>query len=332
MAIPTNLFSTYDAIGNREDLADVIFNIDPTETPIVSAAGRGTVNAVLADWQTDNLAAPDATNEHEEGFDLTVNDIAASTPTVRVGNYTQISRRSAIVSGTQEAVNKAGRRSEIAYQMIKRGLELRRDLEAMVTANQGGAAGAETLGSPRIAAKLGAWVKTNTNFGTGGADPVYTSGVPGAGRTDGTQRPFTEAIFKDVVQQMFDSGARISRVTVYAGPFNKQVMSGFAGVVQRNFDMSNTSPRPTAVIAAVEVYVSDFGNLRLAPDRFQRERDAWFIDPQFLSLPTLPGRSMMSKRLGPTLDGEARAIIHEWTLKVDNEAALGLAADLTVSP
>lgn len=131
MALLGDTFTTFDAIGNREDLADVIFNIDPTEVPIVSASGRGTVSAVLSDWQIDNLATAVTDNQHLEGDNITSFDTAS--PTTRVGNYTQISRKEALVSGTQEAVNKAGRRSEIAYQMIKRGLEIRRDLETMVT-------------------------------------------------------------------------------------------------------------------------------------------------------------------------------------------------------
>lgn len=328
MATLTDTFTTFDAIGNREDLADIISNIDPTDTPIYSSAGRGTVSAVLSDWQTDNLVSVTVTtgNAVLEGDNMTT--FAAAPPTTRVGNYTQITRREALVSGSQEAVNKAGRRSEIAYQMLKRGLEIRRAMEAIGTGNQGGSAGTE--GTPRLAATLGAWLKTNVNFEVNGGNPTYTSGVPGAGRTDSTTlRAFTETIFKDVVEQMWVSGANINRVTVYAGPVNKQRMSGFAGVVQRNFDMSNV--RPTVVIAAVEVYVSDFGTLRLMPNRFQRERDAWFIDPTFVAFPTLPGRSFMTKRLAPTVDGDGRAIIHEWTLKVKNEAALGLAADLTTT-
>lgn len=330
MALLSDTFTTFDAIGNREDLADIIYNIDPTETPIVNSAGRGTVSAILSDWQLDNLVAATATtgNAVLEGDNMTTFESAP--PTTRVGNYTQISRREALVSGSQEAVNKAGRRSEIAYQMLKRGLEIRRALEVMVTGNEGGSAGTE--GAARVSAKLGAWLKSNVNFEANGGNPTYTSGVPGAGRTDSTTlRAFTETIFKDVVQQMWTSGANINRVTVYAGPVNKQRMSGFSGVVTRNFDISNQAPRPTAVIAAVDVYVSDFGTLRLMPDRFQRERDAWFLDPEFLALPTLPGRSFMTKRLAPTVDGDGRAIIHEWTLKVKNEAAHGLAADLTTT-
>lgn len=330
MAIVSNTFTRYDAIGLREELSDVIYDISPMDTPVLSGAAKGSVDQTLFEWQTDSLASADTTNAHLEGDDIT--SFPAVSPSVRVGNYTQISRKLLVLSGTLEAVDKAGRQSELAYQLAKRGREIKRDMESIILSNQGGDAGGTA--TARQTATLGAWVKSNTDHATGGtpagADPTYTSGVPGAARTDDSvgERALTETIFKGVIQSMWTSGANIDAVNVYAGPVNKQVISGFSGVVTRNFDISN-SPRPTAVIAAVDVYVSDFGTVRINPSRFQRERDVWFLDFEYLSVDAL--RPFQMVKLAKTGDAEKRMLLQEWGLRVKNEAALGGAFDLATS-
>lgn len=323
MSIVTNTFTRYGAKGLRERLSNVIYNISPEDTPAVSMARKGSTDQTLYEWQTDELADTDTGNAHLEGDDIT--SFPAISPTVRVGNQTQISRKLVIISGTLDAVNKAGRKTELAYQVSKRGRELKRDMEAIVCSNQGGDSGG--TGTARQTATLGAWLKTNVDFGSGGGNPTYTSGVPDAARTDGQQRAFTETILKAVVQSGYTEGAKFS--TLMVGPFNKSVVSGFSGVVTRNFDMSNVSPRPTAVIAAVDVYVHDFGTLIVRPNRFQRERDAWFLDPEFLGIRHL--RGFRTIPLAKTGDAEKRMLLVEWGLEVKNEAALGLAADLNAS-
>lgn len=294
----------------------------------MSSAGRGPkAKQTLEEWQTDSLASADGTNAQLEGDDASFSTPAA---TVRVGNYSQISRKTLVLSGTLEEVDKAGRKSELAYQLAKRGSELKRDQETIFLRAQGGSAGA--VGTARTLASLNAWVKTNTNKGTGGtpagADPTYTSGVPGAARTDNsTTRAFTETIAKDVIQQVWTEGGTPKVIMV--GPFNKTVISGFSGVVTRNFDMSNVSPKPTAIIASADVYVSDFGTLRVVPNRFQRERDAWFLDFDQVEVRYL--RPHKTEKLAKTGDAEKRMLICEYTLVVKQEAGLGLAADLNVS-
>jgi hypothetical protein len=321
----TNTFTRFDAQGLREDLSDIIYDVSPMDTPVVSGSAKGRARQTLVEWQTDDLAAADTENKHNEGADIT--EFPAVSATVRVGNYTQISRKLLILSGTLEAVDKAGRRSELAYQLAKRGRELKRDMESIILANQGGDAGGTA--TPRAMATLGAWLKSNVSLGDAGGNPVYTSGVPSAPRTDGTQRAFTETIHKDVIQQVWESGGNVDAINVFLGPVNKQVASGFTGVVTRNFDISNAPARPTAVIAAVDVYVSDFGTVRLHPSRFQRERDAWYLDFEYLSIDAL--RPFHTIRLAKTGDAEKRMLLQEWSLRVKNEAALGLAADLTTS-
>ena len=323
MAIVTGTGTRYDVQGLRESLSDVISDISPEQTPFFSGAGTGPkAKQTLVEWQTDSLAAA-AANAVVEGNDST---FAVPSATVRVGNHTQISEKTLILSDTLEVVDAAGRKSELARLIAKFGKELKRDIEFISLSAQGGAAGSSTVA--RNVASLSAWLKTNTNFGSGaGADPTYTSGVPLAARTDGTQRAFTETILKDVISQGFTAGAEYS--TLMVGPFNKTVVSGFAGIATRNYDLSNVSPRATAIIASADVYVSDFGVIRVIPNRFQRERDAWLLDWNMVSYAFL--RPFQTRKLAKTGDAEKRLLNVEWTIRVDNEAALGGAFDLTTS-
>lgn len=322
MGLVSGTATRYDMTGLREDLSDIIYDISPTETPFVSGASRESVDQTLFEWQTDSLAAADTGNAQLEGDDASFSTPAATT---RVGNYTQISRKTLILSGTLEAVDKAGRRSELAYQIAKRGRELKRDMEAIALENIAGDGGG--TGTVRQTATLNTWLQSNTDRESGGADSGHSSGVPTSAATDGSKRAFTETILQSVAESVWTSGGDPSVLMV--GPHNKGVVSGFTGVVTRNFDMSNVDPSPTAVIAAVDVYVHDFGTLKVVPNRFQRERDAWFIDFEYVSLGIL--RGMRTEELAKTGDAEKRQMLTEWGLKVDNEAAIGLAADLQTS-
>ena len=320
MSLETGTATRYDMKGLREDLTDAIYNISPEETPFMSSIGRGSCKQTLHEWQTDSLASA-AANAQLEGDDASFTTPAA---TVRVGNYTQISRKTLVLSDTLEVVDKAGRRSELAYQMAKRSSELKRDMELVFLRAQAGDAGG--VGTARTLAGINAWVKTNVNFyTTDGGNPTYTSGGPAATRTDGgTLRAFTETILKDVIQQVWTEGG--SPRVLMVGPYNKTVVSGFSGIATRNFDLSNVSPKPTAIIGSADVYVSDFGTLRVIPNRFQRERDAWVLDWDLLEVDYL--RPFQTKKLAKTGDAEKRMIVVEYTLKVKQEAGLGLAADL----
>jgi hypothetical protein len=320
MSIVANTFQTYDAIGQREDLANIIYDISPTDTPFMSNGGKGSMSAVTHEWQTDSLAAVDTANAQLESDDIT--SFPAVDPTVRVGNYAQISRKLVIISGTLDAVDKAGRNTELAYQLAKRSAELKRDMESIALENIGAVAGGAT--TARQMATLGAWVKTNVSKGTGGGDPAYTSGVPGAARTDATTgdlRAFSETLFKTVLQSIWSNGGNLK--FAMAGPVNKQNMSEMAGTATQTYFQS--AAEATKIIGAADVYVSDFGTVSLVANRFQRERDVWLIDPDFYSFNYL--RSFRQEKLAKTGDAEKRQMLVEWTLKVRNEAALGLVAD-----
>lgn len=321
MAIITNTEQTYDRKGLREDLSNMIYNISPTDVPFMSNAGRSSTKQTLTEWQTDSLAAVDTANRHIEGDDTTTFPSAGAT--VRVGNYTQISKKFVIVADTLEEVDKAGRKSEEAYQLAKRSKELKRDMESICLDNQAGSAGSSSTG--RQIATLGAWVKTNVNKASDGTNPSYTSGVPNAIRTDGTVRTFDETILKDVMQQAFSEGAEPT--TLMVGPFNKTIVSAFTGIATKT--IQQTAVKSAAIIGAADFYVSDFGTLSVVANRFQRERDAWFLDFEYVSVAYL--RKFRTVKLAKTGDAEKRMLVVEWTLKVHNEAALGLAADLETS-
>ena len=320
MTIVTNTFTTFDAKGIREDLSNIITNIAPEETPYMSNIGRESVSNSLFEWQTDTLAAA-AANKQLEGDDVASFD--AVTATVRLQNYAQISRKTIVLSATEEVVNKAGRRSELAYQIAKRGSELKRDQEFSMLNGAVAAAGNTT--TARGTASLGAFIKTNVDMQTNGANPSYTT-LPSSARTDGNVRTFTETILKNVIQQVWTAGG--TPKILMTGPVNKQRVSGFSGIASARYNL-NGGDRPATIIGAADIYVSDFGQVQVVPNRFQRERDAWVIDPEYAKMTTL--RPYQQIELAKTGDAEKRMLIVEWGHKVLAENAHGLAADLITS-
>lgn len=328
MATPTNTFQTYQAKGIREDLANVIYNISPAETPFMSNAGKETVSNTYFEWQVDSLSSVNTSNAVVEGDDAT---LQASTPTVRVGNYTQISTKTVVVSGTLEAVDKAGRRSELAYQLAKRSKELKRDMEAIATGPQAASAGDAT--TARTTAGFEAWLRTNTSRGTGGANPTMSgangNGYPNASPTDAStanQRTFTETLLKDMVRKVYTNSVSQPPILM-VGPANKQQASTFPGIALNRYQLS--SPKPGAVIGAADIYVSDFGEISVVPNRFQRERTAFGFNPEYASIVTL--RNFQQIELAKTGDAEKRELLVEWGVKIHNEAAHGVIADLNTS-
>ena len=310
MAKVTNAFDTYSATANREDLANVIYNIAPTDTVVLSAAGRKNVSNVTFDWQSDTLANASATGVLE-GDTLSQ---TATTATTRLSNVCQINRRDATVTGTQEASNPAGAgNSQLAYSMSMRSKELKRDMETALTGKQNKTAGNAT--TARATRGIESWLSTNADRGTNGAN---SSGAV----TDGTQRVFTEAMLKDVLQDCFDNGADPSLLVV--GGFNKQKVSGFTGRSSaRQMIDANT------VEASVDIYSSDFGDLKVVPSRFSRARSALILDPNYVSVAYF--RDFNTYELGKTGDATTRAIQAEWGVCMHEEAAHGIVADLTTS-
>lgn len=318
MTIVTNTFQTFQSIGNREELSDIIYNISPTATPCMQNAGRGKIDNVFFEWQTDALASAVSTNQQIQGDDVTSFD--AVTPTVRPGNYTEIARKTLIVARTQQSILKAGRKDERAYQISKKGKEMKRDMETSLLANKGASAGSSSVASKT--GSLLAFIKTNINKASDGTAPVYTT-VPTDVWTPGTARSFTETILKDVIQKCWTQGAEPT--TVMVGALGKQVLSGFAGVVELNSPQSKSGQ--ATIIGAADTYVSDFGKLSVIPNRFQRTSDAFVLDWEYVEVDYLD--SFRVEPLAKTGDADKAMLIAEYGLRVGNEKALGLAVDLT---
>lgn len=312
-------FDRYSAIGAREDLSDVIYSIAPTDTPIMNSIGKSKATGTFHEWQTDTLAAATTANALIEGADATSITVV---PTVRIGNFTQIVGKTVQVSGTLEAVDKAGRKSEKAYQLAKASSEIKRDIEAIITANQGQSNG--TSGSAaRVMGSLLSYIKTNTSkngTATTGVDPT-TIGV--STRTDGTTRTFTETLLKDVIAKVFVSGG--TPAALFVSPAQKQVVSGFTGLAAQRYQVPTNGQ--ATILAGADLYQSDFGVLQIVPNRFMRTRDALILDPEYAALAYL--RPFQTNELAKSGDNDKTQILAELTLEVRNEAAHGGVFDLS---
>lgn len=318
MAVPANTVQRYDIVGDREDLTDVIYDITPTETPVFSMAGRDKATSTLHEWQTDELEAPATNNAHLDGDD---SDAEAYSPTVRTGNYTQIMKKVFQVSGTADAIRKAGRKTEIARIAARRMKALKRDIEATILSNNAANAGAAAVA--RQMAGLGAIIKTNVDKEGTGTNPVWVNNLPTDPRNDGVQRAFTETMLKAVQQLCWEKGGNPSILSV--GAFNKSAVSAFDGIATKTVEQNKAAP--AVIIGSADVYVGEFGQLTVVPNRYQRTRDAWLLDKDYLTMCYL--RAFKTEKLAKTGDSDKRHILVELTLKVGNEQAHGLVADLT---
>jgi hypothetical protein len=312
-------FRTYAAVGMREDLSDVIYNISPTDTPFMSSIGKTKATAVYHEWQTDSLAAA-AANAAVEGADATE---ATLTATTRVGNRTQISQKTVGITGTLEAVDKAGRKSEKAYQLAKASSEIKRDMEFALlnnTVQSNGSAGS----TARVLGGLQTWLATNGDFGTGGS-----AGATGTtARTNGTNRTFEESLLKTVVKEVFESGG--SPKVLMVTPAHKQTVSAFAGIAAQRY--MAPSDAPTTIIGAADVYLSDFGSMSVVPNRFMLSGNtasdvAFVLDPEYAAVAYL--RPFFTNDLAVTGDSAKTQLLVEYTLEVKTEAAHGIVADLS---
>jgi len=324
LAIIANTFRTTSAVGNREELSDVVSRITPEDTPIYSLIEKGKCVSVHPEWETDELAAP-AENIIPEGDEY---NFSAITPPTRMGDYTQILRKDWIISNTQEVVDEAGRIQKRKYQKLKKGVEIRKDVEfAIVDTN------ASVGGATREFGSLPTWITSNVSRGASGTNGGFSSGTgltvaPGAG----TQRAFTKVILDAVMQSGYTSGANFKHVVVSS--YVKSVFVTFmsdANVAAFRYAVSKGGERNT-IVATADYYEGPFGTVMIHPNRVMatsatQARNAFFIDPEMVSFLCLR-KIQEDKNLAKTGDAEKGVIIGEGTLKVHNEKGLGVAADL----
>ena len=313
MAQPTNLYDTYDTTGIREDLVDVIYNVSPEDIPILSAIPRTTAKSTKHEWQLDSLATP-ATNAVIEGDDATID---AMTATTRAFNYCQISDKVVALSGTQSAVDAAGRADEMAYQIAKKSKELKKDMEFDLIEPNVQAAGSAT--AARELGSIPTWLKTNGDAGTSGTLSTGSgTDLPGSG----TDRDLTEAILKTVIKEVYTSGGDMDMLV--CPPSVKQVISGF------NANTTRFGPAGDKTeYAAIDIYSSDFGDLRIVPNRVMATTDAkdvFILQRDMLATAYL--RDFQIQDLAKTGDSEKKQLLCEYTLEVRNEAAHGIILDI----
>lgn len=315
MAQPSDTFSTYDSVGNREDLSDIIYDVSPTETPFLSKIPKNKSSSTKHEWQTRALTAATGANAVIEGDDATTD---ASTANTRIYNYTQISDKVARVTGTQEAVNKAGRRSEMALQMQDRMKELKRDVETTLLQNVAYVAGNDS--TARKMAGLQTWVKTNSNKA---ADATAATGDGSDAHTDGTARALQESFVESVLATAWDNGGKPTMGILNS--FQKRKFAAFSGSSSKEMDGMSRK-----VVNNVEIYIDPLGTeIRLVPCR-QCPTDAiFFIDPEYVKFSTL--RDFQTKELAKTGDSERKQILVEYTMEVCNEKAHAAIYDLTAS-
>ena len=346
MAAPNNTRQTYNvsdgdlaAIGIREDLSGVISNISPMETPFISGIGKSKASNTLFQWQTDTLTAPaggTSGNRVLEGNDATAN--APVEPTL-LQNYTQISSKVIFSSGTADAVDWAGRKTALAYQLAKASKEMKRQMESMLLGNTGSSAGKGSGGGDtaavRATAGLRTWLTTNTDLGTGGAN-----NAAGTAATDGTQRTLTEAMIQAVAKSCFENGGHPS--TILCGTSQKQTISSFAetssGTPISQIYNKSDGDSPASMVAAIDVYTGDFGTYSIKPDLWigydgsgrsssSAGRDVFLLDFEYWDCAYL--RPWGVHDLARTGDSEKRQILVEYGLRAKNEASSGVVADIT---
>lgn len=306
MAAPSNTFLTTAAIGNREDLSDTIYRISPTQTPLLNMAAKTKATATLHEWQTQDLAAA-ASNAQAEGDNASAKVV---TPTVRLSNRTQISTKTVIVSGTQQAVQSAGRKDEMGYQMALAALELKRDMEFGLTQNN------VTATSPRQSRGLLGWIVDNTSKAS---DTTLASYTGNTAQTDGTQRAFTEAQLKSVLQLQFTAGGEPD--TIMLPPAAKQTFSTFTGNATR-MDKSEDAK----LYASIDVYASDFGEIKAVPNRFQRVRDVFILQSDKVAVAYL--RPFSTIDLATTGDAMQKELVVEYCLEMRAPKAHGAVYDI----
>lgn len=311
MAVPTGTTQTYTGVVNKEDLSDLVYMISPTDTPFMSSIGRGKATGTLHEWTKDSLDAA-ANNAKVEGDDSVA---TVANPGVRADNRTQISRKTVRLSGTQQAVDSAGKLYTMGKQMAKKSAEIKRDMEFALCQNT-----TAVVGSAAVARQLRGlegWVATNNSFGAGGAAPDPSNNVA---PTDGTQRALTEALVKDALQQVWDAGG--SPNLILCGGPQKQLFSTFSGGATQ---MGNADDK--RLVAAVDFYVSDFGALKVVPNRFQRSRTLFILETAKWKVAYL--RPFKTEPLAKTGDSDAKQLVVEYTLEACNEASSGAVRDLS---
>lgn len=322
MAVITNTFQSTSAVGVREELSDVVSRITPEDTPIYSMIEKVSFKTKHPEWETDELASP-AANAQLEGDEYT---FGATTPPTRLGNYTQIMRKEGIISGTQEEQDEAGNVQKVKYQKLKKGVELRKDVEFAIVSNT-----ASVAGATRSFGSLPSWLTTNVSRNSG-SNGGFNSGTGlTVAETTGTQRAFTKILTDTVMQSCYVSGANVRHL--FVSPYVKSVFVTFMSDTNvAAFRYAASSGKNNSIIANADVYEGPFGKVMIHPNRVMATsaavaRRAFFVDTEFIEFGWLR-KIKEDKEVAKTGDANKFVLIGEGALKVKNEKGLGVVADL----
>lgn len=316
MAVPANTIQNVARVGVREDLDDKIAELFPDETPFLAAIGRSTAKNTYTEWQTDGLTAANEANAAIQGDDL-ANEVRANT--TRVGVHTQIFTKVIGTSTTVEWTDKAGRRSEMARELMKAGREIRTDKEKRFVGNY--ASVAATAGVAGRTAGGQAWLTSNVSRGATGSSGGFSAGIVAAA-TNGTQRAYTELLLKPVLQSIWAAGGN-AKMVITNGT-QKQTEAAFTGLATSRRETGN---KKAVIIAGADIYVSDFGEIQFVPDRFADARSAFIVDPEYWDVAV--GDPMKTKDLAVTGLATRKALYEEVALRCLNQASSGVIADLS---
>lgn len=306
--------TSYDLTGKPRDLMDIIFDISPTDTPFLTMCKRSKATQTLHEWTTDELFPP-GENAIVEGAETTVFEGG----NVReMNNKTQILKKAIQVSGTGQVVKQAGLSNQYRYQMAQRMKEIKKDLEFALLSNKVAAAGSKTVA--RVMRGAPTFIAKNADLGSGGA--VGSESTPAAA---GTARPLTETMLKGMIRQCYEAGGNIDQIM--AAPL---VRSKISEILRADANRTDNIEK-NKVSATVEVYVSDYGNLKIVPNRVQASvpytRNAvLLLDPEYWACAYLRGFS--EEKLAKTGDSEKGQIICEATLEARQPDASGMVADI----
>jgi len=321
MAVPTNTRETYGAIGIREDLSNIIYNISPMDTPFLNGCGRGSADNTTFEWQTDELKTA-ATNMQIEGNDYAS---TAATEPRRLTNYTQISATQVQSSGTAEAVDFAGRKSTQAYQLAKRAKEMKRDMEYMLL--QGTVKVLGSSGTARETAAFSTWVGTNdastsnvvaasTGAGiTNSGASTYPDGTTNSA-TGGANTTTTIALINNVAERVWNLGGTPDTIlcnSTVKGTISSSSVGGAVVAAPRNDIGSKDN---ITAVNAVDVLVTDFGTFKVVPDRFIPATNVDFVDFDLWSVDYL--RPFRTETLAKSGDSVKQLLIAEYGLRAKN--------------
>lgn len=318
MTVPSATVQAVARVGVREDLSDKIASLYPNDAPFCKAIGKGSAKSTYTEWQTDSLTAANATNAAIQGDDLAN---ATRANTVRVGTYTQIMTKVVGTSTTVEAVDKAGRKSEMAKEIMKSGKELQTDKEKRFVGNY--ASVAPLAGTAGQTAGALAWLTTNTSLAGAGspANGGFSAGIVAAA-TNGTARSYTEALLKTVLASVWTAGGNPTMVITSIG--QKQTAAAFAGLATARRESGD---KRLTIVAGADYYVSDVGEVQFVPDRFASTRDALIVDPEYWEEAVLD--PLQVKDMAVTGLATRKMMWTETALKCLNEAASGVVRDLS---